>query len=87
MDQYPRSLDMFEKRIAQSHSLVCAFDQSGDIRQDQICFCVQAGNAQVGFNGGKWIIRNAGFRVGYRCQKAGFARIRNAYNSDIREQF
>ena len=63
-----------------------AFDQARDIRQHQGRILVQAGNAQVGFEGGERVSADLGTRRRDRRQKGRFAGIGRTDDADIGDQ-
>ena len=56
MDDYPCSLDVPEEFMAQACTLVCPFDQAGDVGHDESAIVAEFNDAEDGFEGGERVI-------------------------------
>jgi hypothetical protein len=87
MNQDTAALDVAQKGIAQAGSQMSPFNQTGDIRQDQLILVIEIDYTQIWFKSGEGIIGDFGFGIGNCSQQAGFSRVGHAHDSDIRDQF
>ena len=87
MKQEFSSLDMTQKTIAQSRSLVRAFDQPGNVCHDEGAEVAQIHNSQMRFQRCEWIVGNLRPGSGNRRDECRLARIRKSHQANIGEQF
>ncbi len=86
VNQDARALDVAQKFIAETRAQVRAFDQTGNIRENQVAV-VNHRDAEIRDQRSERVIRDLGARGSHRRQQGGFAGIRQTDDADIREQF
>src|SRR5690349_19609066 len=85
MHKHPAALDVPEKSVAEACALVRAFDQPGNIGDDEFP-TVDCCDPELRMERSEGIIRD--FRLGSAdgCQESGFPRIRQAYDAGVSNQ-
>lgn len=78
MDEEVCAGGVFEEFVAETPAFACAFDEAGDVGDDEVLVCVttEAGHvddAEVGDEGGEVVGGDFGFGVGDDGDEGGFA--------------
>jgi hypothetical protein len=85
MDQQPRALDVREEVVAEPGAVARALDQTGDVGDDELAF-VTIKDAQHRRERRERVARDLRRRTREARQERGLARVRQADQSDVREQ-
>jgi hypothetical protein len=86
VDQDARALDMAQEIVTQAHSHMGAFDQAGDVGQNQAFLFIQVCHAQVGLQGSERVRGDLGFGVGDDREQGGFTGVRDTDDTDIGDE-
>ena len=96
MNKKPRTFHVAEKTDAEAGAFVSAFDEAGEIGDDKGATefravptgaSVGVDDAEIGFKRGEGIVGDFWARGRNDGNQSGFARIGEAHESDIREEF
>ena len=86
VQQHARALDVAEEAVADPGALGCAFDQAGNIGEDELAALV-ADDAELRAERGERIIADLGLGVGDRIEEGRLAGVGQADEADVGEQF
>ncbi len=83
--EHPGALDVPEELVAETFAVPGAFDESGHVRDDEICF-TPPDNSQVGDQGGERIVGDARFGRRDHRDQGGLADVGEADERDVRQE-
>ena len=86
VQKHPRALHMAQKGVPQTRALARALDQTGNIRQHE-AGRILLDDAQIRLERGKMIICNLRLRRRDHGQNRGFAHVRKAHQTHVRDGF
>src|SRR6185503_2258569 len=86
MDQHLRPLDMAKELMAEPVAFMRAFDQTGNVGDDEAAIAAQRDDAKIWRQRREWIVGNLRPRRGNHRDECRLARVRKSHESDIRQQ-
>src|ERR1700680_2591874 len=87
MHENRAALDMAEELVAQTMSLMCSLDQSGNVGDDDRLIVIRLDDAEVRDERGEGIVGDLRLRRADRRDQRRFAGVRESDDTDVSDEF